>query len=132
MVNRRDFLKIAGGITGAFVTGCGGSAENAPPPSNGGGPSTPPPPPPPAPPPSSLNDIEHIIFSMQENRSFDHYFGKMPEYRRERNIPGADDIDGLPANASNPSRDDVNVPVFAHHIETPRHENLSPAWNESH
>lgn len=69
---------------------------------------------------------------MQENRSFDHYFGKMPEYRRMKNIPGAGDIDGLPANASNPSRDDVNVPVFAHHIETPRHENLSPSWNESH
>jgi phospholipase C len=130
MVNRRDFLKIAGGATGAFVTGCGGSAENAPPPNNPP-PPTPPPPPPPNP-SGSLNSIEHIIFSMQENRSFDHYFGKMPEYRRERNIPGANDIDGLPANASNPSRDDVNVKVFAHHIETPRHENLSPAWNESH
>jgi phospholipase C len=25
----------------------------------------------------SLNDIEHIVLFMQENRSFDHYFGKM-------------------------------------------------------
>ena len=24
---------------------------------------------------ASLNDIEHIVFLMQENRSFDHYFG---------------------------------------------------------
>ena len=69
---------------------------------------------------------------MQENRSFDHYFGKMPEYRRKNNIPGADDIDGLPANASNPSRDDIHVLVPSHHMGTERHEGLSPAWNESH
>ena len=25
--------------------------------------------------PASLADIEHVIFLMQENRSFDHYFG---------------------------------------------------------
>ena len=25
---------------------------------------------------------------MQENRSFDHYFGKLPDYRRKKNIPG--------------------------------------------
>src|SRR5258707_14811672 len=25
----------------------------------------------------SLNDVEHIVFLMQENRSFDHYFGTM-------------------------------------------------------
>jgi phospholipase C len=130
MVNRRDFLKIAGGATGAFVIGCGGSTENVPPPNN-----TPPPTPPPPPPPNpsgSLNSIEHIIFTMQENRSFDHYFGKMPEYRRMKGIPGADDIDGLPANASNPGRDDPEQLVFAHHIETPRHEGLSPAWNTAH
>ena len=69
---------------------------------------------------------------MQENRSFDHYFGKMPDYRREHNIPGANDIDGLPANASNPSRDDLNQLVFSHHMGTERHEGLSPAWDTSH
>jgi phospholipase C len=34
-----------------------------------------------APPPStrpSLRDIEHVVLLMQENRSFDHYFGTMP------------------------------------------------------
>ena len=25
----------------------------------------------------SINDVEHVIFLMQENRSFDHYFGTM-------------------------------------------------------
>ena len=25
----------------------------------------------------TINDVEHVIFLMQENRSFDHYFGTM-------------------------------------------------------
>src|SRR5580765_3564686 len=29
----------------------------------------------------SLNDIEHFVFLMQENRSFDHYFGTMSSVR---------------------------------------------------
>jgi phospholipase C len=32
-------------------------------------------------PAGSLNDIEHIVILMQENRSFDHYFGTMPGVR---------------------------------------------------
>lgn len=28
-------------------------------------------------PPGSLSDVEHVVFVMQENRSFDHYFGRM-------------------------------------------------------
>jgi len=33
------------------------------------------------PPGGSLRDIEHIVIAMQENRSFDHYFGTMPGVR---------------------------------------------------
>ncbi len=33
------------------------------------------------PPGGSLRDIEHIVILMQENRSFDHYFGAMPGVR---------------------------------------------------
>src|SRR5215831_19365109 len=25
----------------------------------------------------SINDVEHVVFMMQENRAFDHYFGTM-------------------------------------------------------
>jgi phospholipase C len=31
--------------------------------------------------PGSLSDIEHVVFVMQENRSFDHYFGTYPGVR---------------------------------------------------
>ena len=120
MPSRRDFLKYAGITTAAITSGCRGLSD-APAvsnPPNAGQPS------------GSLNSIEHIIFTMQENRSFDHYFGKMPEYRRQHNLP--DDVDGLPASASNPARDDPTQLVHAYHLQTECHENLSPAWNESH
>ncbi|WP_158884467.1 alkaline phosphatase family protein [Amycolatopsis anabasis] len=35
----------------------------------------------PARPASKLTDIEHVVILMQENRSFDHYFGTMPGVR---------------------------------------------------
>src|ERR1700757_4153199 len=31
--------------------------------------------------PGSLQDIKHVVLLMQENRSFDHYFGTMPGVR---------------------------------------------------
>ncbi|WP_404713662.1 alkaline phosphatase family protein [Sphingomonas sp. MMS24-J13] len=45
-----------------------------------------------APPPSrqpSLRDVEHVVLLMQENRSFDHYFGTMP------GVTGFSDPDAL-------------------------------------
>jgi phospholipase C len=49
--------------------------------------------------------IDHVIVLMMENRSFDHYFQKLPEY-------GQPDADVAPANFSNPDPDDVSVPIF--------------------
>src|SRR4051812_19186479 len=122
-VNRRDFLKIAG-TTGAAiaVNGCGGlgggSDNGGNGGGNGGGGGTPPPG------GGDITSVEHIIFTMQENRSFDHYFGKLPQYRANKGLSG--EVDGLPAGATNPSYDKTTT-VESHHIETDRHENLSPA-----
>jgi len=73
---------------------------------------------------------------MQENRSFDSYFGMLPDYRHRNNIPHADDIDGLPADASNPSftvdgKLDPTNPISAFHMKTVCTENISSTWNES-
>lgn len=116
MISRRNFLSVLGAGAAAGVTaGCRGLAA-APPPDN---------------PPGSLKEsIDHIIFTMQENRSFDHYFGKLPQYRQARGIPG--DVDGIPADASNPGADDPAQLVFPYHLSTSCHENLSPSWNETH
>ena len=80
------------------------------------------------PPPGDLSSIKHIFFMLQENRSLDNYFGKMPEYRAQRGFSG--DFDGLPANITLLSY--TGKPVAPFHFQTVCHENLSPGWNESH
>ncbi|MBI2679337.1 MAG: twin-arginine translocation signal domain-containing protein [Candidatus Koribacter versatilis] len=123
-MNRRDFLKIAGTAGAvAAANGCRGLVAGGGEAGGGNG----------APPPlgnGDINDVEHIIFTMQENRSFDHYFGKLPDYRANKGYPGT--VDGLPVGgATNPSYDDTTT-IASHHMGTDQHENLSPAWNESH
>src|SRR5689334_14791047 len=70
----------------SFVMGCQGVVS-----SNGPGPSPTPSPTPaatPTPTPGSLNtSINHIILFMQENRSFDHYFGQLNVYRAANGLP---------------------------------------------
>jgi phospholipase C len=73
--------------------------------------------------------INHIIFMLQENRSFDMYFGDMNDYRASLGL--STDVDARPANASNPSADGTTtVPAF--HLQTMCTDDLSPFWNESH
>ena len=69
-ITRRELLKYGGataasGLAGALLSGCSiGGGGGAP---GGGG----------NPPPAcaKLTDIEHVVILIQENRSFDHYFG---------------------------------------------------------
>lgn len=121
-MNRREFTKLMAATAAGLVTGaCGGgdsSGMNPPPPPGGGGGT------------GDITKIEHIVFTMQENRSFDHYFGRMPVYRNQHEIPG--DVDGVPADASNPSFDNPSKLITPYHLATECHENLSPGWNESH
>ena len=46
-------------------------------------------------------NVNHIIFMVQENRSFDHYFGQLGAYREKHGYGLASDIDGLPSMATN-------------------------------
>jgi phospholipase C len=77
-----------------------------------------------------IQSVKHIVFMAQENRSFDTYFGHMPDYWAANGFP-SQAFDGIPANASNPSFDlTTTIPAF--HVATQCIENLSPSWNESH
>ena len=77
-----------------------------------------------------IQSVNHIIFMAQENRSFDTYFGQLPAYWAANGYP-AQQFDGLPTGASNPSFDGTStVPAF--HLATECIENLSPSWDESH
>ena len=79
---------------------------------------------------ASLASIHHIIFLAQENRSFDHYFGHLPDYWRANGYP-AQALDVLPSDASNPSADGGST-LNAYHLVTQCVESPNPSWNESH
>ncbi|HEX6880590.1 MAG TPA: alkaline phosphatase family protein [Terriglobales bacterium] len=114
----------------ALLTACGdnSSSNSNPPPTtggngggNGGGNSGPPG-------NGQLSQIKHVVWMLQENRSFDTYFGKLNDYRQSQGL-GAD-VDGMPSNASNPSVD-ASTQVEAFHLNTVCIENVTPSWDES-
>ena len=103
-----------------------------------------------------IQQINHIIFMVQENRSFDHYFGALRQYWRQHGYPDQS-FDGLPQfnptsgapplygpPPTNPGCDaafpppadctiDSNSPmVRSFKLKTQCTENTSPSWNESH
>ncbi|MFD8544089.1 phosphocholine-specific phospholipase C [Streptomyces sp. NPDC059649] len=65
-LNRRRFLQIAGATAGASALSSSIARAAAIPATRRSG---------------SINDIEHVVVLMQENRSFDHYFGTMKGVR---------------------------------------------------
>lgn len=79
-------------------------------------------------PAKGLANLKHIIFFLQENRSFDSYFGMLGPYKASEGL--ANDVDGLNLNATLPNTQ--GQPVHPFHYQTVCTENLSPAWNESH
>src|SRR5207245_5328281 len=64
-LTRRNIALALLGVTGTLLSGCGGlgPASKTPPPD-----------------PQLNQSINHIIFLVQENRGFDHYFGHLPDY----------------------------------------------------
>jgi len=81
--------------------------------------------------PASLQSVNHIIFMMQENRSFDAYFGKLNDYRA--GFPGGAlgrDADDLETDFTNPADDKQNIRTF--HLTTTCIFNTTAAWLESH
>jgi len=80
---------------------------------------------------------------MQENRSFDHYFGQLNAYRAKQTPPLPQDLDTwtsgtdkTPTNVSTPSFDpntgQPGPPIKAFHMQSACSENLTPSWNETH
>jgi phospholipase C len=86
-----------------------------------------------APPPQDITAINHIIVLLQENRSFDHYFGRLADYWQTHGFPQATNgttFDGEPTTASN--IDPNGDPITAFNFQSGCTENPSPSWNESH
>ena len=118
----------------SLIAGCAGLGASNPTP-----PPTVSPTPTPAPSATLQNSVNHIIIMAQENRSFDHYFGHLPQYWQANGFPQATNgttLDGEPATASNvgnsttPGQPGPTITAF--HLITQCVTNLSPSWNESH
>jgi phospholipase C len=103
------------------LTGCQGVSAGGPTPT----------PTPSATPTPGLQSINHIIFMMQENRSFDAYFGKINDYRASLGL--GRDADDLEQDFTNPS-DDQPVPqlIRTFHLTTGCIYNTTAAWEASH
>lgn len=99
-----------------LLTGCGGVANNDG--SNGHSSG-----------PGDITAVKHIIIFVQENRSFDHYFAKLKEYRQ--GIGFSTDIDETPANVALIGYK-TNSLIAPFHLTTECVEDLSPFWNEDH
>src|SRR5204863_5692147 len=81
------------------------------------------------PPPGQTTAVNHIVYMMQENRSFDHYFGQLNNYRQSKGLHP--DVDVTPANASQLSFDGTTS-FTPFHMSSKCVEDLSSYWNESH
>ncbi|MGC2695751.1 MAG: alkaline phosphatase family protein [Candidatus Angelobacter sp.] len=106
--------------TTLLLIGCGGV---------GGSASSGPAPGPTATPVADIHAVNHIIFMLQENRSFDHYFGNLNNYRASLGLP--QDVDVAPPGVTNPARDGTG-PIARFHFTDKCIDPLSPFWNESH
>ena len=83
--------------------------------------------PPPNPNATLENSVNHIIFMMQENRSFDAYFGKLNDFRSGTFALGRD-TDDLENIFANPADDGTLVTNF--HLATGCIFNTTDAWLE--
>src|SRR3954469_17095648 len=77
-----------------------------------------------------INQVKHIIFFMQENRSFDNYFGLLGAYRGSKGL--STDVDGFDPNKGLPDRADPSHLIKPYHFRTQCTKLVTPGWNESH
>jgi phospholipase C len=124
------FTSIFALLSLALLTGCQGLGAST------GSTPTPTPTATPTPTPAgTLQSVNHIIFMMQENRSFDSYFGKINDYRASLTPPLGRDADDLENDFTNPVDQTLTVPndtVTTFHLATSCIYNTTAAWLESH
>ena len=89
-------------------------------------------------PQGSSNSINHVVFMMQENRSFDTYFGMLNPYRKangwnvgdDGNTYNVDGIDDKLATISNSDDEGSSFSLF--HTVSSCLDDMSSAWLESY
>lgn len=85
---------------------------------------------------TNTGPIKHIFFMLQENRSFDMYFGQLGAYRPGRlaqfGITDTQTIDAFNPTVTLTNHNYNNAQVQPFHETTVCTENVTPSWDESH
>jgi len=77
---------------------------------------------------AGLSQVRHIIFFVQENHTFDNYFGMLGRYRVvSKGL--SNNIDGLNLNVALP--DTNGHPVKPYHYQTVCTQSMHPAWDDA-
>ena len=74
---------------------------------------------------AGITNIHHIIFFVQENHSFDNYFGVLGQYKASQGFQN--DVDGMPLNIV--LNNTKGQPVSPFHTQTECIHTLSPIWD---
>ncbi len=88
-------------------------------------------------PAGSAQSINHVIFMLQENHTFDNYFGLLNPYRRSQNWNfGQDghayDVDGIDDKLITSNKDDEGVAMPLFKFKTTCIDDLTSSWLESY
>ncbi len=110
-----------------FLSACGGAGQSSE--------TQSPQPPEASKPPKTITEVNHVIIMLQENRSFDDYFGQMTAYRQENHIP-INSSDGKINDLSTGSYSNRNFStgqdIASYHSGSVCTEDLTPDWGPSH
>jgi phospholipase C len=81
--------------------------------------------------------INHVIFMLQENRTFDNYFGMLNPYRRANNWTTSEDghvymVDGIDDKLNTTNKDDEGVAIPLFKLKSTCIDDASSSWIESY
>jgi phospholipase C len=88
--------------------------------------------------PADITAVNHVIFMLQENRSFDSYFGMLNPYRRARGWNMGDDhkiydVDGIDDKLNKfYNEDDENQQFYLFHTTSSCLDDMTSSWLESY
>ncbi len=77
----------------------------------------------------TINVIQNVVFMLQENRSFDSYFGMLNAY--QKTIKGIANPDVEPAPLNVVLKDLAGNPIERFHYQTACTDAITPAWGAS-
>jgi phospholipase C len=85
----------------------------------------------------SVEAVNHVLFMMQENRSFDSYFGMLNPYRVKNNFNVADDgntynVDGIEDKPTIYNENDSGTKFYPFHTVSTCLDDMTSAWLESY